>query len=80
MARGVKRLTLEEQLAKIDSEISNMESSLNELRETKKDLEEQIKMNRLAELDELITAKGISFDTLKELLTTAETLSNEGQD
>ena len=68
MARGVKKLSLEEQLAKIDTEIVNMENSLKELKTTKKDLEEQIKMNRLAELDELISSKGLSFDDVKLLL------------
>lgn len=68
MARGKKNLSLDEQLAKIDTEIENMENSLKEMKQTKKDLEEQIKMARLAELDELISSKGLSFDDLKELL------------
>ncbi len=69
MARGRKAtLSLEEQLSKITTEIEDMESSLKEMMAAKKEIEEQIKMNRLAELDELITAKGISFDDLKELL------------
>ena len=72
MARGVKKLTLDEQLAKITTEIENMENSLKELKETKKDLEEQIKMNRLAELDSLITSKGLSFDDIKKLLSNEE--------
>lgn len=50
MARGRKpALTLDEQLEKITAEIENMESSLKELKGAKKDLEEQIRMNRLAE-------------------------------
>lgn len=68
MARGVKKLSLEEQLAKIDTEIVNMENSLKELKTTKKDLEEQIKMARLAELDELINSKGLSFEDVKNML------------
>lgn len=73
MARGRKpALTLDEQLEKITSEIENMESSLKELKSAKKDLEEQIRMNRLAELDELITASGKSIDEIKELLSTEE--------
>ena len=66
MARGRKpTLTLDEQLEKITAEIENMESSLKELKSAKKDLEEQIRMNRLAELDELITASGKSIDDIK---------------
>ena len=73
MARGRKpTLTLDEQLEKITAEIENMESSLKELKSAKKDLEEQIRMNRLAELDELITASGKSIDDIKELLSTEE--------
>lgn len=68
MARGRKKLTLDEQLAKITTEIENMENSLKELKATKKELEEQIRMARLAELDELISASGKSFDEIKEML------------
>ena len=69
MPRGKKNLTLDEQLAKISTEIENMEASLKELKKTKKELEEQIKQARLSELDELITEKGLTIDDIKELLT-----------
>ena len=69
MARGKKKLTLDEQLAKITTEIENMESSLKEMKKAKKDLEEQIKQARLAELDDIISEKGLSFEEVKELLT-----------
>ena len=73
MARGRKpALTLDEQLEKITEEIENMELSLKELKSAKKDLEEQIRMNRLAELDDLITASGKSIDEIRELLSTEE--------
>lgn len=68
MARGRKNLTLDEQLAKITTEIENMESSIKEMKQAKKDLEDQIKQARLAELDELITASGKSFDDVKKML------------
>ena len=68
MARGRKSLTLDEQLVKITTEIENMESSLKEMKKAKKDLEDQIKQARLAELDEIISEKGLSFDEVKELL------------
>ena len=38
------------------------------LQQRKKELEEQVKMNRLSELDELITTSGKSFEEVKELL------------
>ena len=69
MARGRKpTLSLEEQLAKITTEIDNMESSLKEMKKAKKDLEEQIKQARLSELDDLITEKGLSFEEVKKML------------
>ena len=70
MARGRKAtLTLDEQLEKITTEIENMETSLKEMKKAKKDLEEQIKQARLAELDNIISEKGLSFEQVKELLT-----------
>ena len=68
MARG-KKLSLDEQLEKITTEIENMESSLKEMKKAKKDLEDQIKQARLAELDEIISEKGLSFEEVKELLS-----------
>lgn len=68
MARGKKNLTLEDQLLQLTSEIESMESSINEKKKLKKELEEQVKMNRLSELDELITTSGKSFEEVKELL------------
>ncbi len=72
MPRGRKSLTLDEQLEKITNEIENMESSLKEMKKAKKELEEQIKIARLSELDELISASGKSFDEVKELLGSKE--------
>ena len=69
MARGKKKLTLDEQLVKITTEIENMENSLKEMKKAKKDLEEQIKQARLSELDDIISEKGLSFEEVKELLT-----------
>ena len=69
MARGRKAsLSLDEQLEKITAEIDNMESSLKEMKQAKKDLEEQIKQARLAELDEIISEKGLSFEEVKKML------------
>ena len=69
MARGRKSLSLDEQLAKITTEIENMENSLKEMKKAKKDLENQIKQARLSELDDIISEKGLSFEEVKELLS-----------
>ena len=68
MARGRKSLSLDEQLAKITTEIENMESSLKEMKKAKKDLEDQIKQARLSELDDIISEKGLSFEEVKKML------------
>lgn len=68
MPRGRKSLTLDEQLVKITEEIDNMEESLKKLKATKKDLEEQIKLNRLSELDDLIRQNGMSIEDIKNIL------------
>ena len=67
MARG-KKLSLDEQLEKITTEIENMESSLKEMKKTKKDLEDKIKQARLSELDDIISEKGLSFEEVKKML------------
>ena len=69
MARGKKKLTLDEQLTKVTAEIEITEATLTELKTTKKELEEQIHQQRLSELDELIQEKGLSFDEIKEILS-----------
>lgn len=68
MPRGRKSYTLEEQLERITNEISNMETSLAEMKRAKKKLEDQIKMNRLSELDDLLTEKGITIEKIMELI------------
>ena len=69
MARGRKAaLSLDEQLAKMNTEIDNMESSLKEMKKAKKDLEDQIKQARLSELDDIISERGLSFEEVKKML------------
>ena len=68
MPRGRKSYTLEEQLERITNEISNMETSLAEMKKAKKKLEDKIKMNRLSELDDLLTEKGITIEKIMELI------------
>lgn len=70
MARTKKViLSPAEQLEKTIVDIEATEIKLKELKKLKKDLEKQVKINRLAELDELITASGKSLDEVKALLS-----------
>ncbi len=70
MARGKKvNITPEEQLEKIISDIETAKENIKEMEKQKRELEVQIKMNRLSEIDDLITASGKSFEEVKELLS-----------
>lgn len=68
MARGRKSYTLEEQFERVNADIENTKMCLEKLEEEKKDLEVQIKQQRLDEIDKLIIASGRTFDEVKELL------------
>ena len=68
MARGKKNLTLDQQLEKITKEISDMENSLKAMKQTKKELEEQIHINQVSELNELIKSSDKSIEEVKEFL------------
>ena len=72
MARGRKTLSLDEQLEKITTEIDNMESSLKEMKQTKKELEEQIRQAKLSELNDLINERGLTFEEVKKMLSNEE--------
>lgn len=70
MARTKKViLTPEEQLEKLSADIEAAKSSIKEMEKQKKELEAQIKMDRLSEIDELITASGKSIEEIKEILS-----------
>ena len=69
MARGRKKLTLEEQLRKVTTEIENMENSLKEMKQVKKELEEKIRQEKLIELDKLISEKGLTLEDVKLMLS-----------
>lgn len=69
MARGRKKaLTPDEQLTKVIQEIEATEIQLKELKNKKKELEEQIRANRISELDAFISSHGLSIEDVKELL------------
>ena len=69
MARKKKvTLTLEEQLNKVTSDIEQTKETLKSLEKSKKELEDKIKMDRLATLDDIIQKSGKSYEEVKELL------------
>ena len=68
MARQRKVLSLDEQLTKVISDIEITEKHLQELRESKKDIEEKIRVRNMEELDALIVQSGKSYEEVKALL------------
>ena len=68
MARTKKPETLEEQLDKVNADIETTKEKLNKLKKRKRDLEGKIKMNRLTELDKLLSSKGKTVDDVKDML------------
>lgn len=69
MARGRKSYTLEERLQNITDEIDSLDAKIKELKKEKKNLEDQVRQERLAKLDELMVEKGLSFDEVAEMLS-----------
>lgn len=70
MARRKKViLTPEEELNQIIADIDQTKETLKSLEKSKKALEEKIKMDRLATLDEIIQQSGKSYDEVKALLS-----------
>jgi hypothetical protein len=69
MARGRKNYTLEEKLEKITNDITAYKASIKELEEQKKQIEKEIKAQKIEQISELIEASGKSIDEVKELLT-----------
>ena len=68
MARQRKLLSLEEQLEKVVSDIEATEKLLQELKDSKKDIEEKIRMKNMEELDALIVQSGKSYEEIKAIL------------
>ena len=68
MARGKKSYTLEEKLQNVTTDIENTKLCLQKLEEEKKELERQIKQQRLEEIDKLMTQNGKSFEDVMAFL------------
>lgn len=68
MARGRKSYTLEEKLQNVTNDIENTKMCLQKLENDKKDLEEQIRQQRLDEIDKLMTQNGKTFDEVMAFL------------
>lgn len=65
---GRKKLTISEQIEKINETIAVKEEELKSLKAQRKDLEVQKKQEDLSELYEIISASGKSMEEVKALL------------
>lgn len=72
MARGVKKLTLEEQLEKVTNDIEECEKSLKGMKALKEELEEKVHQKHLSELENLIKEKGYTIEDVAKMLTDKE--------
>lgn len=69
MARGRKKaLPLEGQLEKVISDISFTEEALKELKLKKKTIEEKMKIQKLDQLNAVISEKGLTIDQVTDLI------------
>ena len=68
MARGKRNYTLEEKLEIVCKDIENTKLCLQTLETEKKELEEQIKQQRLDEIDKMMTQNGKTFDDVMAFL------------
>lgn len=72
MARGVRKLPLEEQLEKVARDIKEAEKSLNDMKILKEELEEKVHQKHLSELEDLIKEKGYTIEDVAKILTCKE--------
>ena len=68
MARGKKSYTLEEKLEIVNKDIETTKQCLQKLEEEKKELESQIRQQKLDEIDKLMTQNGKTFDDVMAFL------------
>lgn len=67
MARG-RRSSVEEQLMKVNSDIEETEAKLKALKESKKNLEKEMKSRQIEELAGIIETSGMSIEDVKNIL------------
>lgn len=68
MARGVRKLPLEEQLEKVTRDIEEAEKSLHDMKILKEELEEKVHQKHLSELENLIKEKGYTIEDVAKIL------------
>ena len=72
MARKKTNYTLEEKLSMITEEITSMEESLKAKKEQKRELEKELKEKQLNDIYNLIQAKGLELEQVKDIIANTE--------
>lgn len=68
MARGKRSLTLDERYHKLLEEKKIVEDALVKLNAQQKELESQLRMQRLSKIEEMISKSGKSFEEIEMIL------------
>ena len=77
MARKKTNYTLEEKLSMITEEIASMEESLKAKKEQKRDLEKELKEQQMNDIYNLIQAKGLDLEQVKDIIRNTEINTTE---
>ncbi len=68
MPRGRKKLTPEERLEQITEQIEDYTDLLKELKDEKKQIEQEIQNQQIAELYDIVQSSGKSMEEVKAIL------------
>lgn len=77
MARKKTNYTLEEKLSMITEEIASMEESLKAKKEQKRELEKELKEQQMNDIYNLIQAKGLDLEQVKDIIRNTEINTTE---
>ena len=77
MARKKTNYTLEEKLSMITEEITSMEESLKAKKEQKRELEKELKEQQMNDIYNLIQAKGLDLEQVKDIIRNTEINTTE---
>ena len=78
MARKKTNYTLEEKILMFTAEITSMEESLKAKKEQKRELEKELKEQQMNDIYNLIQAKGLDLEQVKDII--ANTEANTAED
>lgn len=72
MARKKTNYTLEEKISMLTEEIASIEESLKAKKEHKRELEKELKEQKMNDIYNLIQAKGLDLEQVKDIIANTE--------